>query len=521
MGAYATTGLTDNVAVGISAQYADQGEGYGTNLASGDDVYMSALDNISVRGKMLLTPAAGTEILLSADYAKLRNSAPYQLTEDEIGVDGVTTYPGDHNSTNDLPMFNPFEGWGLSAKVDQEVGGVDFTSITSYRNVVGNFLSDSDYVPVPISHAFYATRGHAFSQELQLAGATDNFNWIVGAYYFDIFGGANLSLTPDPTTTIPLILSQQEGQSLAGFAQGTYDFGTGTSLTLGARYTKEWQNFAYPAGSITEKQDFAKPSWRVALDHKFNEDLMIFASYNNSFKSGGYNLASPTLLGGLVNQFDPEVLQSFEVGLKSQWYDDRLRLNVTAFHYIYDDIQTAFVIPQGILTLNAAEASTDGLEIEVAAKPTELLELSGGLSIMKGEYDSYPNAPAIGEDAVQSTIDASGNELLVTPRYTGSLTATLNLPMSNGSMVRPSVTASYNDGFYWFADNRLETPAYTIVNAQVAWTSPDEKYGVRLWAKNLTDEYYYVARLSRAGIGDSQVPAAPMTFGVTLNAKFK
>ena len=516
---YGTTGLTDTVAVGLSAQYANQGDGFGTNLVSNEDVYMQAIDNFSARGKVLITPADGTEVLLTADYSNLRNSSPYQLTEDETGVDGVTTYPGDHNSTNDFPMFNPFEGFGLSAKVDQAIGGVDFTSISSYREVKGSFISDTDYVPLPIAHFIFATRGHAFSQELQLAGASDNFNWIVGAYYFDIFGQANL-LTAATTPPTSLLRSEQEGRSLAGFAQGTYDFGTGTSLTLGARYTKEWQNFSYPAGGLTDNQDFAEPSWRAALDHKFSDNLMIYVSYNNSFKSGGYNLASPSLFGGVINKFNPEVLQSYEAGMKSQWLEDRLRLNVTAFHYIYDDIQTALVIPGGLLTLNAAEAHTDGLEVDFAARPTESLELSGGFSIMKGEYDSYPNSPAIGANAVQTTIDASGNELLVTPRYTGSLTATWNIPLDNGSLIRPSVTAAYNDGFYWFSDNRLKSPAYTLINAQIAWTSPDEKYGVRLWGKNLTDEYYYAARLARAGIGDSQVPAAPATFGITLTAAF-
>ncbi|WP_158258132.1 TonB-dependent receptor [Sphingopyxis lindanitolerans] len=519
--AYGTTGLGDKAAIGVSAQYDNQGKGFGRNLTLNEPAFQRAIDSYTVRAKLLVTPTDTTKILVTADYSNLLNSSGYQLMPGVIGGDGVSTYPGKFNTLNDLPTGNPLEMYGVSFKLNQEIGNLDFTAISGYRELTGTFFSDSDSTPQPLSQLELREKGRAFSQELQLAGSSDRFNWIVGLYYFDIFGRGQLFNRATPIIApLPLIGSQQEGRSIAGFAQGTLELGGGTSVTAGARYTKEWQDFYYPAGNLRSSQSFAKPSWRVAIDHKFSDDLMVYVSYNNSFKGGGYNLISPTLLSGTVNNFQPEVLQSFEGGLKAQLFDGRMRLNIAAFHYLYDDIQTALVIPGGVVTLNAAKAHTTGLEIDFSAKPTDFLELSGAFSAMRGKYDRYPNAPSIGADAVQRTVDASGNDLLVLPDYTATGTATFNIPLSSGTL-RPSATISYNDGFFWFADNRLRSPAYTLINAQLGWTSDNEQFGIRLWARNLTNKYYYVARLSRVRFGDSQVPAAPRTYGITLTAKFR
>lgn len=519
--AYGTTGLGKQAAIGISAQYDNQGKGFGRNLTLGTPAFQRAIDSYSVRAKLLVTPSDTTKMLLTADYSNLLNSSGYQLLPGVIGGDGVSTYPGKFNTLNNLPTGNPLEMYGFSFKLNQEIGDLDFTAISGYRELTGIFFSDADSTPQSLSQLELREKGRAFSQELQLAGSTDRLNWMVGLYYFDIFGRGLLFNRVAPVVApLPLIGSQQEGYSLAGFAQGTLDLGGGTSITAGARYTKEWQKFYYPARDLSSKQSFAKPSWRLAIDHKFSNDLMVYVSYNNSFKSGGYNLISPTLLSGTVNNFQPEVLQSFEGGLKSQLFGGKMRLNIAAFHYLYDDIQTALVIPGGVVTLNAAKAHTTGLEIDFSARPAHFVELSGAFSAMRGKYDRYPNAPSIGADAVQRTIDASGNDLLVLPDYTATGTVTFNFPMAGGT-IRPSATVSYNDGFFWFADNRLRSPAYTLVNARLGWTSDDERFGVRLWAKNLTNKYYYVARLSRVRFGDSQVPAAPRTYGVTLTAKFR
>jgi iron complex outermembrane receptor protein len=520
--AYGSTGIGENAAIAITAQYDNQGDGYGRNLTLNMPTFQRAIDSYSVRARLLVTPSSSTRILLTADYSNLRNSSGYQLIPGVLGGDGVSRYSGRFNTLNDLPMGNPMEMYGVSLRINQEIGNLSFTSISAYRDMTSTFFSDADGTPQRLSNLDLPEAGRAFSQEFQIAGPTGGrFQWIAGLYYFEIRGEGTLR-SRNGATPVTLISSNQQGQSVAAFAQGTLDLGGGTSITAGARYTGEWQQFRFPARSVSANQSVDRPSWRLAIDHKFNDDIMIYASYNNSFKSGGFNLISPTLLAAtpVVNNFEPEVLQSFEGGLKSRWFGGRLQLNIAGYYYLYDDIQTALVIPGGVVTLNAAQAHTQGLEVEFVARPTRILELSGGFSIMKSVYDSYPNAPSISAAAVQTVIDATGNELPVTPHFTATMTATLNLPLWGGTL-RPSVTASYNNGFFWFADNRLRSPSYWLFNGQIGWQSADERWGARLWMRNIGDEYYYVARLSRVRFGDSQVPAAPRTFGITLTSTFR
>ncbi|MET0988007.1 MAG: TonB-dependent receptor, partial [Steroidobacteraceae bacterium] len=293
---------------------------------------------------------------------------------------------------------------------------------------------------------------------------------------------------------------------------------------LGGRYTDEEQKFVdleffgFPAPG-PDKRGFEKWTWRAALDYAFTPDIHSYVSFNRGVKGGGFDLLDPTSPG-----FDPEVLDAYEVGLKTQLLDHRLRLNASYFYYDYKNIQVQVVGANGagiISTTNAAAATIKGLDVDFQFLPIEYLTLSGGFAWIKGEYDKFPATVsyfASPLDGPPQSIDASGNDTIRTPEFTGNLTAEYRIQSSMGEFPL-SVTVSNNDGYFFGADNRMKQDGYTLLNAAIGWTAADERYGVTLWGRNLTDEYYLNQGVP-TGTGDLVEPAAPRTYGVTFRAKF-
>jgi len=213
-------------------------------------------------------------------------------------------------------------------------------------------------------------------------------------------------------------------------------------------------------------------------------------------------------------------LRAEEVGVKSELFDHRLRLNIDGFYYDDSNVQVLAAFLGGTITTNAAAAVIKGVEFDFEAVPFDHLTISGGLSVQQGRYTSYPNAVPIDANGVSGApVSVAGHDTIVTPPVTGNVTVGYKFDLPLGTL-QPSVTVIYNDGFYWQPDNRLTQPPYTLVNTSLLWTAPGARYDVRLWARNLGNARYYIARLSVASVGDVQEQAAPRTYGVTVSAHF-
>jgi iron complex outermembrane receptor protein len=313
----------------------------------------------------------------------------------------------------------------------------------------------------------------------------------------------------------------QHTKSKSAYAQGTARLLPKTEFTVGARYTDEDQKsesevFGSPIPDV--KRGFKKWTWRLAADHAFTDDIHAYVSYNRGVKGGGFDLLSP-FSGG----YDPEVLDAYELGIKTKLLDNRLRLNAALFRYDYKNIQVQ-VIPAGtggiVATTNAAEARVKGLDVDFEFRPMNDFGLSGGFAIVDGKYLDFKDTvayPASPLDGPPTLIDASGNRTVRTPRFTGNLTADYRVQSSVGEFPL-SVTISRNSGFFFGSDNRLKQPAFTMINASAGWTSDDERYGLTLWGRNLTDKHTLTQGVP-SGFGDLTAPAAPRTYGVTLRTK--
>lgn len=507
-GAYVTGGLGKNVAADLAGLYENQGTGFGRNLALNLDQYHMARGNFSLRSKIVFEPTDATSITLSGDYSHSVSTAAYQKPEGVFSPLDGSTYPGPFNSRNDQFNRNRVDSGGVSLRIDQELGNIRLMNLAAYRKADIRYDLDNDITPLRIANVNFHNGAYNFSEELQIIGPdTGALKWIVGGYYFNSVGQYFEVLINGNRSHE----DKQRAIAWAGFGQATLKLLPTTDVTVGLRYTTEDQTFTQTYATIqTLKQNFSKLTYRFALKHDFTDNISAYASYNRGFKSGGFNLRLPG------NSYAPETLDAYEVGLKTVLFDRRLRFNIGAFLYDDTNVQVLSAFVGGTITSNAAAARIKGLEVDFEAAVTPEFRLSGGFSIQKGEYTSYPNGIALTQNGVRSVVDQKGNETIVTPPFSGTLTATYNADLGKNGRLQPSVTLTHNARYYWQSDNRLRQPAFTLLNASLLWTSDDRKYDVRIWGKNLTDATYYIARLGVTGLGDVQEQAAPRTFGVTF-----
>jgi iron complex outermembrane receptor protein len=275
--------------------------------------------------------------------------------------------------------------------------------------------------------------------------------------------------------------------------------------------------FPIPSFSDDGELDYEKLTWRVALDHRFSPQLLAYVSANRGFKSGGFN---DSVVPAAV--YEPEELDAYEIGVKTQSADNRIRFNAAAYYYDYQNIQVARYQNGNIVIYNGAGAEIYGVDADAEFQMTPQFSLGFGLSVLHNEYTEFPNAdittPLPGGGTLFEIGGAKGNRLSNTPDFTANVSADYSVPLSAGG-IDLNLTYYYNDGWYGNPDNRLQQPSYQVLNALAAWNSSDDAWRVSVYGRNLLDEEYAVF-LSAQANGDSFQYAPPRTYGITLERRF-
>jgi iron complex outermembrane receptor protein len=548
--AYLTGAVATNLAADIAVQYSRQGDGYGTNLTNGRDVYRVYHD-IGVRSKLLWTIGDATEARLALDFSDQRNNLNAQRV-----LPGATTpanlapnFIGDARdiATDVQPMVSTSDG-GASLKIDHDFGSTKLVSITAYRRSRFQDTFDFDVTSAVFRSAYVDQRDRQFSQELQLqSSGSGPVQWLIGGYYFDARAtyqplavrSFNAAVSPATQVVQADTLSVQRGESLAGFGQATWEVANGFHLTGGLRYTSEKRQLDasivstranatqfVSAGPVDLSSRFKKLTWRLSADYQFSAGTLGYLSYNRGFKSGGFNPGTLTLPA-----FTPEVLDAYEGGVKTTLFDRRLRFNTAIFYYDYKKVQVQRVVVGGTGSTsgiaNGAKAEFYGGEAEITAQPIPQLLLTAGYQYLHGRYKTFQNAilstpnPAGGEFLLPG--NASGNDTVVSPKSQINASATYTIPVGT-STLRLSSNYYHNSGYFAEPDNVLRQPAYSLFGASAAFSTAGDHLTVSLWGTNLGNKLYsnYLNhQATGAGVGLSRVSyAAPRTYGVTLASKF-
>ncbi|MFK7915405.1 MAG: TonB-dependent receptor [Pseudomonadales bacterium] len=521
--------------------------------------------------------------------------ASYVLPVEALGGEvALADQFGDDETAMDIDPFAQIEESGLSAEITWDVGSVTLTSITAFRTYEAVSGVDVDFTSLPtVTGNQSDTEQDTFTQELRIAGSLgDNLTYIAGLYYFDqtldndqllrlgptanlilaggattgqLLGGAGVcaalgvsAICDDPAFPDGAqsdSLSSQEQSSWAVFAQADYNISPDLILTLGLRYLDEQKEM-----DVRFLESQFNPLWAVftplsplvpdvngvtfedeavtgtaKLTYYWNEDLMTYASYGRGYKSGGTNIdrLDPALLA-TAQLFDPETSDSFELGLKADFLDKRLRVNAALYLTDYSDFQANTFVGNGFVLQNAGEIEVRGFEAELFVLPTQWLTLTTGISHVDAEYESFTGGACIrtpfgaspdqSEPLFPAVCDASGNRVVGTPKWTWFGSAQVSQRLTDGSLFYGQLDANWKDDNPGGndADPNKEADAYTLVNLRLGYRFSADRFDVSLWAKNLFDEDFsdgaFNSVLREGSL--TQYSSEPRTWGLTLRATF-
>ena len=529
--AYLGGGILPNLAADIAIDAKFQGDGFGTNLFNGKDVYRVDY-SYALRSKLVWTPGENTTITLAGNYF------------DFEGTPGaVHTFPGKRRSAAyggaiapdlrfdndaDRQVYKAIEGAGASLTIDHRFGDIDFNAISAYQRSDFYLFQDLDLTSAPIQGLVYEQVDESYSQELQLSSAGESkLQWVAGLYYFKNEVRAPTTITNGPTSALNLYFDDTVGaESGAAYAQGTYEIAPETHLTLGGRYTTEKRTEEDPVNDLRafglplrigpdQQSKVDRFNYRVSLDHRFSEQLLGYASISTGFKSGGFNAVAPATPG-----YKPEKLTAYEVGLKSDLLERRLRLNVSAYYYDYSGIQVQGLNITSIYVFNGSNAKLYGIDADFTAVLGNGFTLNGGLNLLHGEFGDFPNCPT---SQPQGGVplrpgNCRGNELPMAADFTGSLALAYKTDLRNG-VLDASVNLYYNSGYYFEPDNVLDQGAYALLGASAKWTAPNG-FSIGVFGRNLTNELIVGYGSTNSGGSPTVVYQEPRIYGVRLGYEF-
>ncbi len=425
---------------------------------------------------------------------------------------------------------------------------MSFKSITAFRELTSGWGQDEDGTPIPLGYLYQYVDQEQMSQEFRLSGgSSDSFDWTVGAFYHNsetpVTGRIGLGYVafdfihgPDPVETT----------NLAAFANGTFYLGDAFELNLGARFSDDEKDYSFqrrnpdlspilpcvgPPGTVGnppnclisqvdgESASFSdtRTDYRVALSYRFNENSLAYGSYSTGYKGGGNN-PRPFFNSQIVG-IDPEELETFELGFKSDFWDGRARLNAAYFINDYTDIQANFSFcPQFtdpvpcLATLNAGDADVDGFEIEFDAAITDNFLVEASFASLDFEWTKLVEGADVDPNGVTP----------FSPETTWSIGAQYSAETDRGSLIF-RLDANYQDDIFTEPNNESGSLIgdYTLLNGSVALRSSDDRWTIKLEAKNITDEeyLYYVQDGSSEGI-DYAAPALPRTWMFSIRRDF-
>ena len=544
---YAAAKLSDKAAVDVAGFYYNQDNGWGENLFDNSDFYTTK--RYGVRSKFVAEAGDDFTVTLVGDYSNRRG----QLG---VGLSRPVNTPFIYDSANAQKLFlptiydvntdDPRAGWkseegGGALTLEKRFGDVKLLSISSYRRAKEFFLVDIDGGPIPAFTLDRTDQRRVFTQEFQLSGSSDKFNWATGLYYYyaksnivgPVFGGPVTSFAFFTPPGVDFVVSSTDrANSYAAYAQGTYEILPGTNLTLGARYTIEKREITgrttgspvlSPGSAGTQEKTFKKPNLRVALDHKFAPNVMGYASFSRGFNAGFFSQQAFFFNDAMNPAIKPETVDAYEIGVKTDLLGRHLRVNLSAFLYDYTNLQQQIYINNSVTTTNAGAAKIKGAEFEVIAQPVRDFTLAVNGTYLDTKYSSYPNAPFYSllpsGELVASSIDATDKRVTLAPEFSLQVSALYTLRTEIGSF-DTSANLNYRSKIYADPHNDFVIPGRTLIGLNERWTANGGNTNITLWVQNLTDKKWNSSTALLTPNGNIGRPAAPRTYGVTVGQKF-
>ena len=425
------------------------------------------------------------------------------------------------------------DGLDLAARVEADLGWATLNSVTAYQTFSRSEYNDWDGTRFNESDVYFYNDLEVFSQEFRLSNAIGRLNWMAGAHYADEsldggfytqFRGANRELINTPY--------QQSVQAMGIFTHNSFALTDRLSLIAGLRYEYEERSLTtsgtrrlnVPAGpDVTYDTDLSEVTGRFGLEYDLADNALLYASVARGVKSGGFT----TYNGTSATPFKPEIVIAYETGIKSDLFDNTLRLNGSIFFYDYENQQIQgleYDRDSGRLgkITNVPKSEIYGGEIELSWMPINGLTISQNFGYKEGEYTDYFAIDGAATDAANPvngpwdiiiTNDRSG-EPLQFPKYNYGGSVAYDWTLA-GFDWRAETNYMQRDAIYNAASSSV-LPGYWLWNANFSMAPTNANWRVTLWGRNLFNTYY---EETRNGFNGSARPTASPNQGRTVGVR--
>ena len=443
---------------------------------------------------------------------------------------------------------------GATVTLNKEFGnGATLTSISGFETF-DRLQLGGDAVPYESTRTRTAFEVDQLSQEVRLASpANERLKWIVGAHYFNgelvadaesaaLPGSLNTAGAPKPIS-YTINAYTLETESYAAFANVGYDITDKFNLSVGLRGTSETKRvdlvnqtgvtgFAFgdlgqwwlPEQIVNrplrddaiqnDEETWDALTYEVTPGYQLNDNLRVYFRHAKGFNGGSFNAGATRQ--NQVGVIEPEYLKSYELGLKSEWLDNRVVFNLSTFYYDYTEIQqkatTLDANNQQVLTfINAKSGISKGVEVELAVVPITHLQVRLNLGYNNTEFTDFQDSP---------TSNVRGNWFNRVPRVISNLQLAYEVPLDNGGNLVLDTDWAYRSKSFFNATDQVSAaliePEYTLGNVSAGYESPGGKYQFRAYALNVTDKIYRNTSL----ITGSYSNGPPRTYGVAATIKY-
>jgi iron complex outermembrane receptor protein len=554
--------LVDNVLAGRLSVYTEDQDGRFKN--SFEHNKKDDLKERAIRGQLLGLFSPEFEAALNVHYRDYKTTGGLTTVSSDSPTGEYRNgyFPSRNRDVigANAPQWSDITQLGGNLNLKWELGKLSLTSITAYEDFKNKSQGDGDNTPLEISRSYGDVKSRQISQEFRLASPReDRWNWLVGAHYFyekidSYSAGAALpnarQLLPGNSAAAANYSSttfDHETTSYAIFGSTTFNFTDKFDTTLGLRWTTEEKKLdltrrasspANPPVFLDESHWWRSPlgtaftydpskrwnafTYDITPQYKVTDNLRVYLRYAKGVKSGGFN-TSATNVSALAT-LDPEVLNSVELGLKSEWLNGKLNFNANIFGYKYKDVQVNVVGPLPPTNVavsymqNVSKGRAYGAEFEIEALPIDNLHVSANLGLLKTEFTDF--------EVLNGGGDYSGNEFVRSPHVNAQLAADYKIPVGNGNKIVLGGDVRYIGKQYYYTTNQnnplLGEDAYAITNARISYVTLHDALTLTAYINNIGDTKYrnHALPSAQGATGAVTYWGARRTGGVSLTYHF-
>ena len=525
-----------------------------------------------VRGTVVWEPSANVDVSLKGEYGKANmtggraqiSKASPTLRALLAGVDPHAEFNLDYTKSGPGvgPLFNSeyerAKTYNANLTVNWDLGSHTLTSVSSYAGYNLAYQFDSDFTPLDFITQSWRQDWHSLSQELRFASSSGKvFDYQAGVYLSNEnlvsnkLGYISFAQLPAPLGSGTRVHHfDQTTTTWSAFAEGTLHATNELDLIMGYRYTDDRKTLdkSFHYGALGSTTPVANPTFTaiglgtphsltglerstnnssLAFTARYKRDnVMVYASYTQGFKAGGFDEGDTS---GVLSRirFGDEKAQSYEVGIKAEGMDRRLRIQLDTFYSKYENLQVS--IFDGVASLivgNAASASSRGVELEGQFAATRNLTFGVSAAYLDAKYDSYVAGPC--SFGLGATCNLTGRTLPYSPKFSASFNVRWEGELGGGWRYGLDSKLFHSSAFSTAGDldPMVAQPAFTKVDASITLTSPNDRFSVSLLGKNLTNEVTShfgddIPLSNILGNNYQQYVDPPRTIAIQLKYKFR